>query len=93
MGELFKSLGDFLLTFLVVSTALMFIKNKRIRNTLAAVVGVLGLFWFLVVLILSVGAGGFLVAAVALLVCLCLLIFLIHYGSRAFSKHTNPPKF
>ena len=93
MWELFNSLGDFFLTVLVVSTALMFIKNKRIRNTIAAVAGVLGLLWFLVVLIIfSVETGGFLVGGIALLVFLCLLMFLIHYGSGAFSKRANPPK-
>lgn len=92
MWELFKLLGDLLLTGLVVSAVFMSIKNKRIRNTLAAIAGVLGLFWFLVVLIFSVGAYGSLVGAVALFVFLCLLMFLIHYGSRALSTRAKPPK-
>jgi len=92
MWEFVKILGDFLLTVLVVSAVLMSIRNKRIRNTLAAIAGVLGLVWFLVVLIFSVGYGGSLVAAVALFVFLCLLMFLIHYGSRALSTRAKPPK-
>jgi hypothetical protein len=92
MWEVVKSLADVFLAVLAVSTGLIFIKNKRTRNTLAAIVGVLGLLWFLWVLIVTVFTRGSVAAFVAAFVLLCLLIFVIHFGARAHSKRTGQPR-
>ena len=92
MWDLFKTLPEFLLIALVVSAALLFIKNKRTRNRVAAIAGVLGLIWFLGMVILAMLTRGSPIAVAAVFVLLCALMFVIHYGSRALAKRENPPK-
>jgi uncharacterized membrane protein YhaH (DUF805 family) len=83
MWEVVKSLADVFLAVPAVSTGLIFVKNKRTRNTQLS--ASLALLWFLWVLIVTVFTRGSVAAFVAAFVLLCLLIFVIHFGASPTS--------